>query len=55
MDRFSTLEKEYSFAPKEVYTQRVEIKTPVVVRQKAKSYDYKEKREMTLTTSHDKS
>lgn len=37
MDRFSTLEKEYSFAPKEVYTQRVEIKTPVVVRQKAKS------------------
>jgi hypothetical protein len=37
IDRISPLEKQYSLASKEVYTKRVEIKMPVVVRQKAKS------------------
>ena len=31
-DRIYTLEKEYTFASKEVFMQRVEINTPVVMR-----------------------
>lgn len=37
IDRIFTLDKEYSFFSEEVYTQWVEIMTPAVVRQKAKS------------------